>query len=185
MRPSFAAWRPGRAQLAPASNHEDQGGTLPCAGLTCFVPRAPGLHVHQPWPDCKENSWPRLGLPSQVGPLEGGRGTPISSCRRQNSTPVAGMWSMPGFARDLLQDAGDRADRNAVDTSAGLTYNAHNHLPLGCSYQRSRPGSMYMHHAQPRLRFTTAPAVRSPACTLFLQRPQLLTRLYSPSARRA
>jgi hypothetical protein len=67
--------------------------------------------------------------------------------------------------------------RNAVDTSAGLSYNAHNYLPLGCSHQRSRSGSMSMNHAQPRLQFTAAPSVRSPACTLFLQRPQLLTRV--------
>jgi hypothetical protein len=150
-----------------------------------FAMRAPATcHPACPWPSCTP-AMPRLQgkfmaglcLPSHLGPVGSGCGTGLAICRSENSTPVAGMGAAPRPAPGFRLHAGARAGRNAVDTPAGLSYNVHDSLTLCCSHQRSRSGSMSMNHAQPCLRFTAAPTVRSPACTLFLQRPQLLTRV--------
>ena len=177
MRSPATAGRLCLVEQAPASNRRDKAGILPCVSQRRVARRAPGLHVHQPCPDCKENSWRRLRLPSRTGSVRSGRGTGLAICRSRNSTPAAGVEAAPHLASELGRDAGDRTSRNAVDTSAGLSYNARNCLTVCCSHQRSRSGSTCMIHAQHRIRFTAAPSIRSAACTLFLQRPQLLTRV--------
>ena len=45
------------------------------------------------------------------------------------------------------------------------------------SHLLSRHRSRHMNHGQSRLRFMAALIIRSPACTPFLLRPQLLTRV--------
>jgi hypothetical protein len=78
---------------------------------------------------------------------------------------------------ELRRRASDQTGRIAVDTSSGLFYNAIKYLTLCCSQPQSLHRSMHMKNAQEHLRLAGASLMCSPACTPFLLRPQLLTRV--------
>lgn len=78
---------------------------------------------------------------------------------------------------ELWWRACDQTRRIAVDTSSGLFYNAPMQLMSCCSQLLSPHRSMYMKHAQDRLPLMGVSITCSLACTPFLLRPQLLTRV--------
>lgn len=78
---------------------------------------------------------------------------------------------------ELWRRACDQTSRIAVDTSSGLFYNASIYLMSCCSQLLVPHRSMHMKSTQSCLPLTGASIICSLACTPFLLRPQLLTRV--------
>jgi hypothetical protein len=78
---------------------------------------------------------------------------------------------------ELWRRACHQTSRIAVDTSSALSYNAPIYLMAYCSQLLSPHRSMHMKNAQDRLPLMRASITWSLACTPFLLRPQLLTRV--------
>ena len=87
------------------------------------------------------------------------------------------MKTRQGLRGRALVESRDQASRIGVDTAAGLLYNAPTYLTLYRSFAVTTQEQAY-EPPQSRLPLTAVSLITcSPACTPFLLRPQLLTRV--------